>query len=82
MNARSNVSSSGQRLQRVERRADSKFDAIDNPGCLPVRRPILVHSSLMSPAQHAARRREAAGDAQRGVAGERADLDGTRRSPR
>ena len=75
MNATSNASSSGQRAQRVERRAEAQLDPVGEPGLLPVlardRRPLLADVAAQQPPAGA----EPAGDADGRVAGEGAHLD-------
>jgi hypothetical protein len=64
----------GQRAQGLDGRRDPQLDAVGDPGPLPVaprdRRPLLAHVA----GEQVPVVGQAAGDADRGVAGERADL--------
>ena len=66
----------GQRPQRVDRRRDAQLDPVGDARPRPTRPadrgPLLAHVAAEQPAA----RCESAGDAQRAVPGERADLDG------
>ena len=76
MNARSIVSVVGQRAERVGAGRDLQLDAVGDAGASPTPgAPIAVHSSRHVAAEQPAAVGEAARDAQRRVAGERADLD-------
>ena len=69
-----------QRAQRLERRGDAQFDAVREAGALP-RRPGPRREVLADvAAQQTAAGAQSAGDADRRVSRERADLDGERRA--